>query len=101
MLSSFSEECSIENKDSACYYSIDITPDMDYKHLFFFVPESEDIYISIQEFNYGYIEKPDSDINSYISSLTTPFVKMPIMIANPVYFDKSLGVVNVLLSVND
>ena len=66
MLSSFSEECSIENKDSACYYSIDITPDMDYKHLFFFVPESEEIYISIQEFDYGYIEKPDSDVNSYI-----------------------------------
>ena len=58
LLSSFSEECLIENKD-ACYYSIDITPDMDYKHLFFFVPESEDIYMSIQEFNYGYIEKPD------------------------------------------
>ena len=57
MLSSFSEECSIENEDSACYYSIDITPDMDYKHLFFFVPESEDIYISIQEFDYGYIEE--------------------------------------------
>ena len=65
LLSSFSEECLIENKD-ACYYSIDITPDMDYKHLFFFVPESEDIYMSIQEFNYGYIEKPDSDVNSYI-----------------------------------
>ena len=67
ILSSFSEECSIVDKNSACYYLIDKTPDMSHNHFAFFVPESEDIHISIQELDLGFAEKPGSNINDYLS----------------------------------
>ena len=67
MLSSFSEKCTIENINSACYYSLDLTPDINNKLIYFYVPESEDIYISIQELEFGFVEKPNSNINQYLS----------------------------------
>ena len=52
MLSSFSETCKIEDKNSACYYIIDKTPDMISNQSFFYLPESEDIYLFIQELDF-------------------------------------------------
>jgi len=68
MLSSFSEKCSIENKNSACYYLVDITPDINNKGIYFYAPESEDIFISIQELDFGFVEKPNSNIAQYLST---------------------------------
>lgn len=68
MLSSFSDKCIIEDKNSACYYYIDITPEMaNNNNLLLFVPESEDIYLSIQDLDFGYVEKPNTDMNTYLS----------------------------------
>ena len=63
MLSSFSETCKI----SACYYIIDKTPDMVSNQAFFYVPESEDIYLSIQDLDFGFAEDTSKDINQYLS----------------------------------
>ena len=68
VLSSFAEKCIIENKNSACYYLVDITSDLNYNHLFLFAPESEEIYISIQELELGYVEKPNTDMNTYLTT---------------------------------
>lgn len=67
MLSSFSETCKIEDKNSACYYIIDKTPDMISNQAFFYVPESEDIYLSIQDLDFGFAEDTSKDINQYLS----------------------------------
>ena len=74
ILSSYSEKCSITSKESSCYYILDITPDIYYSSsVYLFVPESEDIYISIKDLDLGYGENINSDMNKYLTSTFNDF----------------------------
>ena len=57
-----SEKCEIKQK-SACYYTLDISPDNEAEKIYFYIPESEYAYISINELEYGYFSEPKQSIN--------------------------------------
>ena len=56
-----SEKCEIKQK-SACYFTFDLSPDNEAEKVYFYIPESEYAYISIEELKYGNIVDPDSNI---------------------------------------
>ena len=57
-----SEKCEIKQK-SACYYTIDLSPDNEAGKVYFYIPESEYAYISIDELKYGYFAEPGQSIS--------------------------------------
>ena len=57
-----SEKCEIKQK-SACYYTLDLSPDNEAEKLYLYIPESEYAYISIKELEYGYFADPKQTIN--------------------------------------
>ena len=57
-----SEKCEIKQK-SACFYTLDLSSDNEAEKVYFYIPESEYAYISIDELEYGNIIDPESSIN--------------------------------------
>ena len=57
-----SEKCEIKQK-SACYYTLDLSPDNEAEKVYFYIPESEYAYISIDELKYGYFADPNQKIS--------------------------------------
>jgi len=58
ILSSFSEKC----KSKICYYTVDISKDIEEEYAYFYVPEAEDAIIYIQKL------KDNSEISTYLIS---------------------------------
>jgi len=57
-----SEKCEIKQK-SSCYYTLDLSPDNEAEKVYFYIPESEYAYISIDELKYGYFADPNQKIS--------------------------------------
>ena len=57
-----SEKCEIK-QNSACYYTLDLSPENEAEIVYFYIPESEYAYISIDEFEYGYFVEPKKSIS--------------------------------------
>ena len=57
-----SEKCEIKQK-STCFYFLDLSPDNEAEKVYFYIPESENAYISIDELEYGNIVDPKSSFS--------------------------------------
>ena len=57
-----SEKCEIKQK-SSCYYTLDLSPDNEAEKVYFYIPESEYAYISIDELKYGHFAEPGQSIS--------------------------------------
>ena len=55
-----SEKCVITDNKKPCYYALDISPENDIDSAYFYVPETEDAYITIYKVNHGL---PESEEN--------------------------------------
>ena len=55
-----SEKCVITDNKKPCYYALDISPENDVDSAYFYVPETEDAYITIYKVNHGL---PESEEN--------------------------------------
>ena len=55
-----SETCVITDNKKPCYYALDISPENDVDSAYFYVPETEDAYITIYKVNHGL---PESEEN--------------------------------------
>ena len=55
-----SETCVITDNKKPCYYALDISPENDIDSAYFYVPETEDAYITIYKVNHGL---PESEEN--------------------------------------
>jgi len=64
-----SEKCVIKNK-GACYYALDISPDNEADNVYFYIPESEDAYISVAEVEHGLLENQEKSLQDTLSKLT-------------------------------
>ena len=60
MLPYSSEKCVITDNKKPCYYALDISPENDADNVYFYVPETEDAYITIYNVSHGLIESEES-----------------------------------------
>ena len=55
-----SEKCVLTDNKKPCYYALDISPEYDVESAYFYVPETEDAFITIYKVNHGLVESEES-----------------------------------------
>lgn len=60
MLPYSSEKCVITDNKKPCYYALDISPENDVDNVYFYVPETEDAYITIYNVSHGLVESEEN-----------------------------------------
>ena len=55
-----SEKCVLTDNKKPCYYALDISPEYDVENAYFYVPETEDAFITIYKVNHGLVESEES-----------------------------------------
>ena len=71
MLPYSSEKCVITDNKKPCYYALDISPENDVDNVYFYVPETEDAYITIYNVSHGLVESEESLQNLIKGGITS------------------------------
>lgn len=64
-----SEKCVIIKNSDACYYTLDISPENEADNVYFYIPETEDAFISVSEVEHGSVENIENNIQNTLSQL--------------------------------
>ena len=71
MLPYSSEKCVITDNKKPCYYALDISPENDVDNVYFYVPETEDAFITIYNVSHGLVESEESLQNLIKGGITS------------------------------
>jgi len=71
MLPYSSEKCVITDNKKPCYYALDISPENDVDNVYFYVPETEDAFITVYNVSHGLVESEESLQNLIKGGITS------------------------------
>ena len=71
MLPYSSEKCVITDNKKPCYYALDMSPENDVDNIYFYVPETEDAFITVYNVSHGLVESEESLQNLIKGGITS------------------------------
>ena len=63
------EKCIINKSKKACYYALDVSPENEADFSYFYVPESEDVYLSVLAVEHGLVDNQDKSLKDLLNNL--------------------------------